>query len=145
MRWSAKSVMTSSEHGLCPVPAIRLATGLHSLPADVTSEKKNFAHMSPITYANKAIAWAIAYLSGNLVVCNLQFVILDKSRAYTRGNHNFQCIGFLIKIVPLKKLKILFAINIITSIFTPKYAYNLYEMCKSCKQMCLHIVLIKNW
>lgn len=60
--------------------------------------------------------------------CNLQTVILDKSRAYTRGNHNFQFIGFLIN-CSFKNSKNINLYNIVY-ICIVKCANNLYEMCK---------------
>lgn len=60
--------------------------------------------------------------------CNLQTVILDKSRAYTRGNHNFQFIRFLIN-CSFKNTKNINLCNIVC-IFIVKCANNLYEMCK---------------
>lgn len=90
-----------------------------------------FAHMSPITYANKAIPWAILPAFPTIVlfaICNnLQIVILDKSRAYTRGNRNFQFVALLIN-CSLKKIenrKYFFLLHITRIFSLQQYANHL--------------------
>jgi hypothetical protein len=97
--------------------------GHWSILANVTLEKKIRTHVA--NHVRK-----LSNSLGNCLPprqsCNLQTVILDKSRAYTRGNHNFQYIGFLINCTFNTKN---ISFNIAYT-FTVKCENNLYEMCK---------------